>query len=474
MTETRTSPTTRFAPSPTGYLHIGGARTALFSWAYARRHSGQFLLRIEDTDRERSTEESERAVIEGLRWLGIEWDGPIHRQSDAYERHQAVIEELLADGKAYRCVCTRGELDERKQAHIARGEKWTYDRKCRGKHYGADCGPHVVRLALPDTGMLDWQDGVYGPSGQDASEIGDVIIRRSDGTPLYHLAVVVDDIDLGVTHILRGQDHHSNTPIQLAIYRALGVTPPAISHVPLIVGSDGKKLSKRRDPVAVQQFREEGYLPEAMRNWLVRIGWSHGDQEVFSLEEVTQFFDLEHISRSSARADLDKLVWLNQHYLRTLPIERVREHLLPFLEKEAGKPIEWTSDLERYVEIDRERPKTLVEFAQRLRFLIVEPITYDENAVKKHLKPAIADALAALRDAFARLPAWEEGALEEAFEQVLAAHGDMKKGKLAQPLRVAVTGGSVSAGIQQTLVALGRERSLARIADALERIRAKA
>ncbi|MBW2712618.1 MAG: glutamate--tRNA ligase [Deltaproteobacteria bacterium] len=487
MTESDSTLCTRFAPSPTGYLHIGGARTALFNWAYARRFGGKFILRIEDTDRERSTEESERAVIDGMRWLGMDWDGEVVRQSDANARHKEVIEKLLADGKAYRCICSREELEERKQEHIARGDKWTYDRKCREEDFGANCGDHVVRLKLPDTGLLGWDDGVFEESGQDASEIGDVIIRRSDGSPLYHLAVVVDDIDLGINFVIRGQDHHSNTPFQLAIYQALEVDPPRLAHVPLIVGKNGKKLSKRRDPVSLQQFQEDGYLPEAMRNWLIRIGWSHGDQEVFSSEEITQFFDLDHVNRSSAQADLEKLVWLNQHYLKTLPLEKIRDYVLPFLEKELDRAVEWDDALAFYIEADRERPKTLVEMAQRARFLLLEDseLQIDEKAAKKHLKAGIAPALEQLAEAFTALDTWDHDSIEGAFQQVLAAQNkqrseeqgemkEMKMGKLAQPTRVAVTGGPVSPGIHETLMALGKESCVARLGKAIQLIRARA
>jgi len=302
---------TRFAPSPTGFLHVGSARTALFNWAFARRHGGKLVLRIEDTDRERSTAESERAVIEGLEWLGIDWDeGPL-RQSAFADRHRAAVERMLANGRAYRCVCSAEELEQRRQATIAAGQKWTYDGRCRDLDLGADLGPHTVRLRLPESGFLGWEDGVFGPSGQDASEIGDRIIQRSDGQPLYHLAVVVDDLAMGISHVIRGADHHPNTPLQIALYRALDAQPPEFAHVPLIVGAGGKKLSKRRDPVSVQNFREEGYLAPALRNWLIRIGWSHGDQEIFTSEEICALFDLGAVNRSAAQADADKLLWLN-------------------------------------------------------------------------------------------------------------------------------------------------------------------
>ena len=289
------------------------------------------MLRMEDTDLERSTRESEAALLEGLEWLGLNWDEGPHRQSERSDRHAEVIEELLAKDRAYRCVCTHSDLEERKRTTIASGGKWTYDGRCRQANHGPGCGPHTVRLRLPAEGQLAWDDLVYGSSGQDAREIGDRIIRRSDGAPLYHLAVVVDDVDMRIDHVIRGADHHSNTPLQLAIYRALDVAPPAFAHVPLIVGEGGKKLSKRRDAASIEHFREEGYLPEALCNWLVRMGWSHGDQEIFALDEVASLFGLDPVGRSSARADPDKLAHLNQHYIKTIPTDDLVDRLLGHL-----------------------------------------------------------------------------------------------------------------------------------------------
>ena len=310
---------TRFAPSPTGFLHMGSARTALFNWAFARRHGGRMILRIEDTDRERSTREFEQTLLDGLRWLGIDWDeGPL-RQSERRERHDAAVERLLSTGHAYRCVCTPEQLAERREKTLAAGRSWVYDGRCRELDLGPDCGPHTVRLRLAPDERLDWNDLVFGPSGQEAHEIGDMNIRRSDGQPLYNLAVVVDDLEMEITHVIRGADHLGNTSFQIALYRALGKQPPLFAHVPLIVGKGGKKLSKRRDPVSVQQYREDGYLPQALCNWLIRIGWSHGDQEVFSRQEIQRLFDLDAVNRSSAQADAGKLLWLNQHYIKSLP-----------------------------------------------------------------------------------------------------------------------------------------------------------
>ncbi|MGI9591794.1 MAG: glutamate--tRNA ligase, partial [Myxococcota bacterium] len=315
---------------------MGSARTALFNWAFARHHDGVFVLRVEDTDRERSTAESEAAVLEGLRWLGIHWDEGPARQSERGALYDAAIEKLLAQGHAYRCACSAEDLAGRRERAIAAGDKWVYDGRCRDRQLGPDCGPHTVRLRVDPESFLGWDDLVFGPSGQAASEIGDMNIRRSDGHPLYNLAVVVDDLEMSISHVIRGADHLGNTAFQIALYRALGEEPPAFAHVPLIVGAGGKKLSKRRDPVSVGDFRDEGYLPEALLNWLVRIGWSHGDQEVFSAAEIERLFDLDAVNRSAAQADKEKLGWLNQHYLKELPSERLKRELLPFLERLTG------------------------------------------------------------------------------------------------------------------------------------------
>jgi glutamyl-tRNA synthetase len=459
---------TRFAPSPTGYLHLGSARTALFNWAFARHHGGRLVLRIEDTDRLRSLQESENAIYDGLTWLGIDWDEGPFRQSEHAARHAAVIESLIAKGRAYRCRCTQADLEARKRATIADGGKWTYDGLCRDEGLGPDCGPHTVRLRIPEGAKLAWDDLVFGPSGQDAREIGDMIIRRSDGNALFNLAVVIDDIDLGITHVIRGADHHPNTPFQIAIYQALEVEPPRFAHVPLIVGAGGKKLSKRRDPVSIQHFRSEGFLPQATCNWLVRLGWSHGDQEVFSREEICALFDLDAVHRSSAGADTGKFLWLNQHYIKELPRQELVRDLLPFLEAETDGKVDVTPGLERLVDLLRERSKTLVEMARQARFLVCDEITYEAKAARKHLNPAVRPVLQDLCNALAALDDWTEASIESAFSGVRAAHDDLGMGKLAQPVRVAVTGGAVSPGIFETLAALGRERTVGRIAAAVE------
>ena len=464
---------TRFAPSPTGILHMGSARTALFNWAFARHHGGQHALRIEDTDRERSTEASERALLEGLAWLGIEFDEGPMRQSEGRERHDDTVARLLETGRAYRCVCTREEIEERRERTVAAGESWVYDGRCRDRDFGPDCGPHTVRLRLDPESYLGWEDLVFGPSGQAASEIGDMNIRRSDGHPLYNLAVVVDDLHMEISHVIRGADHLANTCFQIALYRALDAEPPRFAHVPLIVGEGGKKLSKRRDPVSVLQFRDDGYLPEAMLNWLVRIGWSHGDQEIFSREEICTLFNLDSVSRSPAQSDPGKLDWLSQHYLKEMPRDRLIALLLPFLSAEAGRSVEATPELANFVDLLRERSTTLGDMARRARFLLVEDVEYEEKAARKFLRPAAQPILDCLHERLSGLESWEPVSLESAFEAARSEQGDIGMGKLAQPVRVAVTGSSASPGIYETLAALGKDRSVARIAAASEWIAAR-
>jgi len=464
---------TRFAPSPTGFLHLGSARTALYNWAYARRHGGCFVLRIEDTDLERSTPESEKTVLEGLRWLGLDWDEGPHRQTERRERHEEAIADLLARGKAYRCQCSREDLETRKEADIARGGPGTYDERCRDLDLGPDCGTHTVRLRVPKEGVLAWEDGVFGPSGQDAGQIGDAIIQRGDGTPLYTLAVVVDDIDMAISHVIRGADHHPNTSLQIALYQALEAPLPTFAHLPLIVGESGKKLSKRRDNVSIQDFRDEGHLPEALVNWLVRLGWSHGDDEIFSLDEIAELFSLENVGRSPARAEPPKLAWLGQHYIKQLSGDDLFARVRPHLERVKGGPVADEDGLRKLLDLLRERSRTLGEMAELAHWKLSDTIDYDEKAVKKHLRPAALPVLRALEQALQRLPEWTLAGLEKAFDETAAALGDVKLGKLAQPVRVAVTGGPNSPGIFETLEVLGRERSLERVSHAVGLVEAR-
>jgi glutamyl-tRNA synthetase len=464
---------TRFAPSPTGFLHIGGARTALFNWALTRQLGGEFVLRIEDTDLERSTLESEAAVLDGLRWLGIDWDEGPYRQSERAERHAEVVESLLESKAAYRCVCTKDDLEARRDADIAAGGKGIYDGRCRDLDLGEDCGPHTVRLRIDRDSELRWDDLVFGPSGQQASEIGDGIIRRSDGTPLYHVAVVVDDLDMKISHVIRGADHHSNTPFQLAIYRAIGAEPPIFAHVPLIVAESGRKLSKRKDPVSLQQYKADGYLPAAMLNWLARMGWSHGDQEIFSVDEIIEHFDLAHVGRSGAQADPAKLDFLSQHYLKQCPADVLFENAKPYLDAVAGHPVERSPDLDKLLDLLRERSHQFCEMADKARFALLDEIEVDAGAAKKHLRPVALAPLEAVVERLESEASWSYESLEKSFEQTCVALGDLKLGKLAQPVRVAVTGTGASPGIYETLEIVGRERSLARLKKAIEFIKAR-
>ncbi|MBW2316477.1 MAG: glutamate--tRNA ligase, partial [Deltaproteobacteria bacterium] len=330
--------------------------------------------------------------------------------------------------------------------------------------------PHTVRLRLPETGMLRFDDLVCGPSGQDASEIGDRIIRRSDGGALYHLTVVVDDIEMGITHVARGADHHPNTPLQIALYRALGAEPPVFAHLPLLVGAGGKKLSKRRDPVSIQHYRDEGYLPEAMTSWLARLGWSHGDQEIFSTHELVELFDLSGVHKSNAQADLAKLNAQNQHWIKTLPLDAFWPHLAPRLEAVAGRPVERTAELEKLLGLLRERSATLEQMAEQTRWLTTDLISYDDKAAAKHLKAAALAPLRDLHDRLAALADWSEGPIEAAFQATLEAHEGLKLGKLAQPVRVAVTGSGASPPIYETLAVLGQTRSVGRLKEAASEI----
>ena len=460
---------TRFAPSPTGYLHIGGARTALFSWLEARRQGGEFVLRIEDTDRERSTAESVQAILDGMHWLGLDWDeGPFY-QSERFDRYREVIRRLLDEDKAYYCYCSRERLDELREGQRARGEKPRYDGRCRdlnGPPDGADGITPVVRFRNPREGQVVVDDLVRGRVAFDNSELDDLIIARSDGTPTYNLTVVVDDADMGISRVIRGDDHLNNTPRQVNILKALGVEPPEYAHVAMILGEDGKRLSKRHGAVSVLQYREEGYLPEALLNYLVRLGWSHGDQEVFTREEMLKLFNINDVNRAASSFNPEKLLWLNQQYLKTLKPETVVAHLLWHFEQmginpEAGPPVP------EVVLALRERSRTLVEMAESARMFYEEFEAFDEKAVRKNFKGEARAVLQRLRQELEAIEQWQAEDLHVRV-QGIAEDMDLKLGKVAQPLRVAVSGASVSPPIDATLALLGRERTLARIDRALD------
>lgn len=459
---------TRFAPSPTGYLHIGGARTALFSWLYARKHGGTFVLRIEDTDLERSTAESVNAILEGMTWLGLEYDEGPFFQTQRFPRYREVIQQLLEEGKAYRCYCTKEELDAMREAQMARKEKPRYDGRCRHLKNPPTDKPFVVRFKNPLDGVVVVDDLIRGKVVFQNSELDDLIIARSDGTPTYNFTVVVDDYDMKITHVIRGDDHLNNTPRQINILRALGATPPMYAHVPMILGPDGQKLSKRHGAVSVMQYREEGYLPEALLNYLVRLGWSHGDQEIFSVEEMIRLFDIKDVNNSASQFNPSKLLWLNQHYIKESDPAHVAHHLSWHMGRLGIDPTTGP-DLVEVVKAQRERAKTLVEMANNSVYFYREFDAYDEKDAAKHLTADILGPLSDLRTRLEGLPEWTAAAIHQTVIDCAETHG-LKLGKLAQPVRVAVTGAAVSPPIDVTLQLVGRERTLARIARAIEYI----
>jgi glutamyl-tRNA synthetase len=456
---------TRFAPSPTGLLHIGGVRTALFSWLYARRHGGRFILRIEDTDRERSTAEATQVILDGMEWLGLHADeGPFY-QTRRMDRYREVLGDFLRAGHAYHCYCTKEELAEMRSRQEAAKQKPRYDGTCRNRKEPRPGVDPVVRFRNPLDGGVVVEDVIHGNVTFDNAELDDLIIARSDGTPTYNFCVVVDDWDMRVTHVIRGDDHLNNTPRQINMLKALGATPPVYAHVPMILGADGAKLSKRHGAVSVLQYREEGFLPEALLNYLVRLGWSHGDQEVFSLEEMTQLFDIGDVNKSASAFNPDKLLWLNQQHIMRATPERLAQYLQPQLAA-VGVETSDTAKLAAVAKAQQERAKTLREMAQNSVFFFKEFAEYDEKAAKKNLTPETAAALKAVGDKLGALSNWTAPALHEAVAQV-ATEMNLGLGKIAQPLRVAVSGTSVSPPIDATLEILGRETTLNRIARAL-------
>lgn len=459
---------TRFAPSPTGYLHIGGARTALFNWLFARHHGGRFLLRIEDTDRERSTQGAIDAIFEGLNWLGLGWDEEPVYQFSRQEKHQAAAEKLIAEGKAYYCYCSPEELEEMREKARAEGRPPRYDGTWRDRDPGeAPAGVKpVVRFKAPQEGETVVRDHVLGDIRIANDQLDDLILLRSDGTPTYMLSVVVDDVDMGITHIIRGDDHLTNAARQSQLYAALGWTPPEFAHVPLIHGPDGAKLSKRHGALGVEAYRDMGYLPEAMRNYLVRLGWSHGDDEVFSTEQAIEWFGLENIGKSPARFDFAKLENLNGIYIRQGDDETLAAQTMSLMNRLEGWPEDagLRAKLVEAMPGLKERAKTLIELGKGAEYLrVTRPIPLDEKA-QKLLNDDARAMLKKLHEVLSALPDWETEALEAAVRQFTEDMG-LKLGKVAQPLRAALTGGSTSPGIFDVLVSLGREESLGRIED---------
>jgi glutamyl-tRNA synthetase len=456
---------TRFAPSPTGMLHIGGVRTALFSWLYARRHAGKFILRVEDTDRERSTDAAVKVILDGMRWLDLNADEGPYYQTRRYERYRSVIAQLLQQGKAYHCYCTKEELDQMREQQLARKEKPRYDGRCRDRRESRPGITPVVRFKNPLDGEVVVEDQVHGPVVFKNIELDDLIIERSDGNPTYNFCVVVDDMDMGVTHVIRGDDHLNNTPRQLNMLRALDAVPPVYAHVPMILGADGAKLSKRHGAVSVLQYQEEGYLPDALLNYLVRLGWSHGDQEVFSREEMIAAFDIKDVNKSASAFNADKLLWLNQQHMMRAPVATLVAALRLQLSA-LGIDGQDQKLLEGVVNAQRERTKTLKEMARNSQFFFRDFETYDEKAARKNLTVETVPSLRSLAQAFSALADWNAVSIHTAIDGVATVQG-VGLGKVAQPLRVAVAGGPISPPIDITIELLGRRVTLARIERAV-------
>ncbi|EOV9547342.1 glutamate--tRNA ligase [Cronobacter sakazakii] len=457
---------TRFAPSPTGYLHVGGARTALYSWLFARNQGGEFVLRIEDTDLERSTPEAIEAIMDGMNWLSLEWDEGPYFQTKRFDRYNAVIDEMLAAGTAYKCYCSKERLEALREEQMAKGEKPRYDGRCRHSHeHHADDEPCVVRFANPQDGSVVFDDQIRGPIEFSNLELDDLIIRRTDGSPTYNFCVVVDDWDMEITHVIRGEDHINNTPRQINILKALGAPVPLYAHVSMINGDDGKKLSKRHGAVSVMQYRDDGYLPEALLNYLVRLGWSHGDQEIFSREEMIKFFTLDAVSKSASAFNTDKLLWLNHHYINTLAPEYVATHLQWHIEQE-NIDTRNGPQLAELVKLLGERCKNLKEMAQTCRYFYEDFSEFDADAAKKHLRPVARQPLEVVRDKLAALTDWTAENVHHAI-QATADELEVGMGKVGMPLRVAVTGAGQSPGLDVTVHAIGKSRSVERINKAL-------
>lgn len=457
---------TRFAPSPTGDLHVGGARTALFCYLFARRQGGEFILRIEDTDRERSTQSSIDSILRAMDWLALEYDGDPVYQSDRMDRYREVIDQLLQEGKAYRCYCTKEELDALREKQMAAGIKPRYDGRYRD--FSGDPPPGVepvIRFKNPLIGPVIFEDMVRGPISVANEELDDLIIARSDGSPTYNFSVVIDDMDMEISHVIRGDDHINNTPRQINIYRALGADVPVFAHLPMILGDDGARLSKRHGAVSVLQYRTDGFLPDALLNYLVRLGWSHGDQEIFSRQEMVDLFDLTDVNRAPSSFSTDKLLWLNQHYLNETDASEVAAAMEPIIEKlqidTQGGPA-----VEDAVGLLRERAKTVVELAEQMRFLYEDFESFDPGAAKKQLRGVAEAPLKLTYEKLMALEVWSAEAIDAAL-QAVAQELEVGMGKVGQPLRVAATGRGAAPSNDLTLALLGKDKTLDRIQRAL-------
>ena len=462
---------TRFAPSPTGFLHVGGARTALFCWLQARANKGAFILRIEDTDLERSTPESVQAILDGMQWLGLDYDeGPVY-QTDSFGRYAEVVERLLQEDKAYHCYCSKERLEKLRETQMKEGIKPRYDGKCRHLDSIPEGIKPVVRFRNPQEGDVVFDDLVRGRISISNDELDDLVIARPDGSPTYNFTVVVDDMDMQITQVIRGDDHINNTPRQINIYRALGAEPPAFAHVPMILGDDGARLYKRHGAVGVMQYRDDGYMPKALLNYLVRLGWSHGDQEVFSVAEMIALFDIREVNKKASAFNTDKLDWLNQYYMKNSPADEVAGYLAWHFDDQ-GISTQNGPALTDIVVVQAERVKTLKEMATQSRVFFTGYDELDPGAAKKHLRPVAAEPLRLMQQNLQSLEDWSPEALHAVIDKV-AAELEVGMGKVAQPLRVALTGAGISPSIDKTLWLMGRQRSLEGIAKALEFIEAR-
>lgn len=457
---------TRFAPSPTGYLHVGGARTALYSWLHAKSQGGKFVLRIEDTDLERSTPEAVDAILEGMEWAGLTWDEGPYYQTKRFDLYNKYVDQLIADDKAYKCYCSRERLDELREKQTAAKENPRYDGKCSHGDIADTGAPHVVRFRNPKEGSVVVNDQIRGRIEFGNCELDDLIIRRTDGSPTYNFCVVIDDWDMGITNVIRGEDHLNNTARQINILLALGAPLPEYAHVAMILGDDGAKLSKRHGAVGVMQYRDDGYLPEALLNYLVRLGWSHGDQEIFSIEEMIELFDINDVNKAPSAFNTEKLQWLNQHYIKTMDPEYVASHLVWHM---ADQGIDTTNGpaLAEIVTVLAERAKTLKELATASRYFFEDYAEFDAAAAKKHLRPVAKEALLKVQEKLAAIADWSDAEVLHAAINDTATELEVGMGKVGMPLRVAITGAGQSPSLDVTLKLIGKERSLAGIDKAL-------
>ncbi len=462
----------RFAPSPTGYLHIGGLRTALFNWLFARRHGGKFILRIEDTDRDRSTDSAIDAIVDGMRWAGLDWDEGPHRQSDRLDLYRQKALELFERGQAYWCVCRPEELEARRKEAQAKGEPLKYDGRCRERGLTAPTESAALRFRSPQEGQTVVEDLTKGTIVFENTVLDDLIILRSNGYPTYNLSVVIDDALMGITHVIRGDDHVNNTPRQVPLFEALEYPVPKFAHLPMILGSDKSRLSKRHGATSVLAYQEMGYLSQALVNYLVRLGWSHGDQEIFSIQEMIEKFSFDHVQSSAAVFNPEKLQWLNAEYIKQGEPRHIAELLLPFLEKQGYDRdglVQPQGGIEAVVPHLRERAKTLVEMVDWTLPYIMEPVAMDEAAAEKFLTPAIAPSLNKFAERVKTVDPFSKETLDPVLQTILE-EDHLKMGKFAQPLRVALTGRTSSPGIYEVMELLGKDRTLKRLELALHRI----